>query len=78
VTVTLHCGEKRRLQEEFLSAVRELNLLQTQQMKALLGGDHDFARFDILIHMAQDKKDAAKYAWIAHVENHRCGEETWH
>jgi hypothetical protein len=28
----------------------------------------------LLIHMALEKRDKAKYQWIAHVESHRCGE----
>jgi hypothetical protein len=72
------CEEKRRLLDEFLKAVRELNDLQTQQTQAVVSGDPDFSRFDVLIHLAQDRKDAAKYAWIAHVETHRCEEDLWH
>jgi hypothetical protein len=71
------CEEKYRLLGEFLSAVRELNHLHTEQTQAAIDSDGDFTRFDILIYMAQERKDAAKYAWIAHVETHRCEEEIW-
>jgi hypothetical protein len=46
--------------------------LQNQQTQAVIDQDIDFSRFDDLIHMAREKKDHAKYALIAHVENHRC------
>lgn len=72
-----HCPERYRLMDDFLDAVRELNLLNTLQTQALISGDHDFTRFDILIYMVQERKDAAKYAWIAHVENHGCQEDLW-
>ena len=71
-----YCEERYRLLDEFLRAVRELNLFQTQQTRAVIRGDRDFARFDVLIHMAQDRKDAAKYGWMAHIEQHHC-EEVW-
>jgi hypothetical protein len=28
----------------------------------------------MLLHLAQEKKDNAKYAWIEHVESHHCAE----
>jgi len=62
------------MQQEFLRAVHEVNVLQTQQMQAVVEEDPDFARFDVLISMAQEKKDAAKYSLISHVEDHRCEE----
>ena len=68
------CVERQRLIEAFLTAVHELNMLQHQQTHAVVEGDEDFARFDVLLHLAQEKKDNAKYAWIAHVESHGCGE----
>jgi hypothetical protein len=68
------CGEMYHLIDDFLDAVRELNLLHTEQTQAVIVGDRDFARFDLMIYAAQQRKDAAKYAWMAHVENH-CGED---
>ncbi len=49
-------------------------VLQNQQTRAVVDGDADFSRFDLLLQLAQEKKDMAKYAWIAHVESHGCGE----
>jgi hypothetical protein len=69
------CEEKNRLMQDFLACVRELLTLQDQQTQAVINEDPDFARFDILMHLAQEKKERAKYAWIAHVEQHRCDEE---
>jgi hypothetical protein len=72
------CGEKNRLLGEFLKAIREFTELQSQQTQAVIdaaaNGDGDFMRFDILLHMAQERKERAKYAWIAHVEEHGCQE----
>jgi hypothetical protein len=67
------CEEKQRLLDGFLKATREMCALHKQQMEAVIEGDTDFSRFDVLIHLAQERKDRAKYAWIAHVESHRCG-----
>jgi hypothetical protein len=66
------CEEKNRLQGDFLRAIHELNAILAEQTGAVIQGDPDFSRFDLLIHMAQEKKDRAKYAWIAHVESHGC------
>jgi hypothetical protein len=68
------CEEKRRLVDAFLEAIHELNALQSQQIQAVIDGDSEFNRFDVLLHIAQEKKDRAKYAWISHVETHRCEE----
>jgi hypothetical protein len=68
------CEEKRRLVDAFLEAIRELNALQSQQIQAVIDGDSDFNRFDVLLHIAQEKKNRAKYEWISHVEIHHCEE----
>jgi hypothetical protein len=74
------CAEKNRLLGEFLNAIRAFNELQSQQTQAVIDaamdGDSDFTRFDVLLHMAQDRKEHAKYAWIAHVEEHGCHERS--
>jgi len=66
------CAEKNRLLNEFLEAIQELTALQNQQTQAVILGDSEFDRFDVLLHLAQEKKEQAKYAWIAHVEAHQC------
>lgn len=72
------CYEKNRLLGEFLRAIREFTELQCQQTQAVIDAvadvNVDFTRFDVLLHLAQDRKDRAKYAWIAHVEEHGCQE----
>jgi len=66
------CREKNCLQAEFLKAIHELNRIQDEQTRAVIDGDPDFCRFDILLHMAQENKEQRKYAWMAHVEAHGC------
>jgi len=50
-----------------------LGLLHDQQVTALVNGDEEFNRFDILLHVANDRKQLAKYAYMAHVAAHGCG-----
>ena len=66
------CEEKNRLQNDFLHAIREFNLLLEQQTRAVIVGDEDFSRFDYLLHAAQEEKERAKYLWIMHVDSHGC------
>jgi len=66
------CPERQRLVDEFVVASREFVDLQSEQTQAVIEGDPDFSRFDDLLHMAREKKDVAKYALIAHIEEHRC------
>jgi hypothetical protein len=49
-----------------------MHAIENQQVQSVINGDADFSRFDLLLHMAQEQKDMAKYAWIAHVESHGC------
>jgi hypothetical protein len=58
--------------EEFLEAIRELTQLQNDQAKSVIEGDPEFSRFDLLIHMANHRKDCAKYALLLHVQEHGC------
>lgn len=66
------CEEYSRLLEDFAVAVRELLKLHEEQLIAIVEGDDDSSRFDLLIHMANEKKQVAKYAYIRHVESHGC------
>jgi hypothetical protein len=68
------CEQKNRLLKEFSAAIHELVEIQSQQTQAVIEEDPDFARFDVLLHMALERKEQAKYAWIAHVESHHCEE----
>jgi CheY-like chemotaxis protein len=66
------CGEHSRLLSELGLAVRELLTLHEQQFQAIVEGDDECARFDILIHMANEQKQTTKYAYLRHVEAHGC------
>ena len=68
------CMEKNRLLGDFLNAIRELTSLLSQQTRAVIKGEADFSHLDMLLHLAQEKKEQAKYRWIAHVETHHCEE----
>jgi hypothetical protein len=65
------CLEKRRLLEAFTEAVHEAMFLHQQQVADVINDD-DFSRFDVLLHMANEKKQQAKYAYLQHVEEHGC------
>ena len=58
------CAEKTRLLDEFLRATRALTELLNQQIQAAIHNDPDFSRFDLLLQLAQKRKEAAKYAWM--------------
>ena len=68
----LVCEERRRLSDALLSAIHNLMELQSQQSNALIADDTDFSRFDDLIYIAQNSKNNAKYALLAHIQEHRC------
>ena len=67
-----YCEENRRLMEEFGQAVQELISLHEEQFRSILEGDVDSSRFDLLIHVATEKKRDAKYAFMRHAEDHGC------
>jgi hypothetical protein len=69
------CEVQDRLWEVFGAAVEELLNLHEQQFLAIREGDTDSHRFDRLIHMANEKKHLAKYAYLRHVESHRCSDD---
>lgn len=66
------CEEHKRLLDAFGSAVQELLQLHEQQFRAIVEGDSECNRFDLLIHMANEEKQVAKYAYLRHVESHGC------
>ena len=66
------CADHRRLLDEFGAAVQELLSLHDQQFHATVQGDSECNRFDLLIHMANEKKQLAKYAYMRHLESHGC------
>ena len=66
------CEAKLNLMEEFLAAASELVKVHNDQVKAVIADDPDFGRFDLLIHQANERKRRAKYAYMAHLEEHGC------
>jgi chemotaxis family two-component system response regulator Rcp1 len=66
------CVEQNRLLDAFGAAVQELLQLHEQQFRAIVEGDTECNRFDLLVHMANEQKQAAKYAYLRHVESHGC------
>jgi hypothetical protein len=67
-----YCSQAQRFLEAFAEAVQELVQLHEQQFLAILEGDCDAGRFDILAHFANEKKQNAKYAYLQHLETHGC------
>jgi hypothetical protein len=70
LSATIICEECRRLLNDFCQAVREVTELHANQSSAVIQGDIDFGRFDLLIHLANEKKNRAKYAYMTHIEQH--------
>ena len=68
------CEEKARLTGEFLRAIHQLTELHSQLTRAIIDHDPEFSRFDVLIHMAAERKEDAKYALMVHMESHHCEE----
>jgi hypothetical protein len=66
------CPENERLLNLFGDAVSELLMFQEQHFIALVGGEPDAERYELLIHMAGEKRQAAKYAYVGHIEEHGC------
>jgi len=64
------CDECRSLRTEFLHAVHEVIELNERHMKAVLDNETEPHRFDILIHLANDRKQNIKYAYVHHLETH--------
>jgi len=68
------CEEAKRLLNAFGEAAQELIRLHEQQIQAVVAGDEEANRFDILIHAANEKKQSAKYAYMSHLEQHGCSQ----
>ena len=68
----IYCEENRRLLEAFGDSVHKLLRLHEQQFLAITSDDPDGERFDLLIHLANEEKLRAKYAYLQHMENHGC------
>jgi hypothetical protein len=72
MTSVLYCEAAKRLLSAFSGAVQDLVRLHEEQFQSILGGDLDSTRFDDLIHMANERKQEAKYAYLTHLETHGC------
>ena len=68
----IYCAESRRLLDSFGDAVQDVLMLHEQQFLAIVDGDLECHRFDLLIHMANEKKQKAKYTYMRHLESHGC------
>jgi two-component system, chemotaxis family, response regulator Rcp1 len=66
------CDEHMRLMNEYAASTKQLMNLHEEQFRAILEGDPECNRFDLLIHMANEKKQEVKYAYLRHVESHGC------
>ena len=67
-----YCDIARQLLEAFGEAVQELMRLHEEQFQCVLAGDTSANRFDILIHEANERKQQAKYTYMAHLDIHGC------
>ena len=69
---SLNCAAAAKLLETFIAAVRHANELSEQQVRAALAGDDDLQRFEMLMSLAVELRQTAKYAFMQHVEEHGC------
>ena len=72
MTGLLYCQEAKQLLDAFGEAVQALVRLHEEQFQSIVGGDLDSSRFDDLIHMALERKQKAKYAYLKHLDTHGC------
>ena len=68
----VYCDTAKLLLEAFGQAVHKVLALHEQQFLAVVGGDSDAGRFDLLIHEALEQKQNAKYAYLNHLGFHGC------
>ena len=66
------CEEKHRLLDELLVTIRELSQLQASQLRSVIEGSDAFIRLEDDLHQAQQRKEDAKYALLAHIATHHC------
>jgi hypothetical protein len=69
---TGYCETARQLLEAFGEAVQAVVSLHEQQFHAIVDGDANAGRFDVLIHAANERKQNAKYAYLSHLHRHGC------
>jgi len=68
------CGEKHRLTEAIIYAVRQIQSLHDSEIADLVAGrtGNDRGRFDIAIKLARQRRDEAKRAYAKHLREHGC------
>lgn len=71
-----YCQQAQQLLVAFGETIREVARLHEHQSQAVIDGDPDSTRFDDLIHLANQRKHAAKYAYLSHMETHGCSNLT--
>ena len=69
-TAPIACIEKQRLLQAYTAAVAECNRLQSAQVSGLL--QDDGFDFEMEIAKAGDRREQAKYAILAHQQEHGC------
>jgi hypothetical protein len=70
------CWEKKYLLDAFVKAIHEVSAAQSAQLAAVARGCSSFCDYEEWINFAREKKDLAKYAYLAHVQEHGCHEGT--
>jgi hypothetical protein len=65
------CEQKRLLEQQFDTAVRELMELHQAEIRVRMHGA-EAQRFELAIELAQQKRGAAKSRLLAHVRKHCC------
>ena len=72
MTSLLFCQQAKDLLDAFGETVQVLVKLHEEQFHSIVGGDLDSTRFDELIHLANERKHEAKYAYLHHLDTHGC------
>jgi hypothetical protein len=73
----VYCDTARRLLEDFGEAVSVVLQFHQDQFHAIMEGDGDAGRFDVLIHEANEVRQNAKYAYLSHLHQHGCSANKW-
>jgi len=68
----VYCQDAEELLGAYGLVVHELVCLHQEQFESVLEGDLDSIRFDNLIHMANQRKSEAKYAYLHNLDTHGC------
>jgi len=59
------CGKRQRLLDAFWESMQQLTMLRYQVVAAPISGYDDFARFDLLIRIAQQKKNHQRRFYLS-------------